>query len=113
MSAVAESRIRVCSVQDLVAGSGVAALVGGVQIAIFYLPQLDPPIYAIGNFDPFSKANVLARGLLGDIDGVLVLASPIYKQHFELATGRCLDDESVAVPSYRVHISGSDVWLQD
>jgi len=97
MSAVAESRIRVCSVQDLVAGSGVAALVGGVQIAIFYL----------------SKANVLARGLLGDIDGVLVVASPIYKQHFELATGRCLDDESVAVPSYRVYISGSDVWLQD
>ena len=113
MSTVAASRVRVCSVQDLVAGSGVAALVGGVQVAIFYLPQLDPPIYAIGNFDPFSKANVLARGLLGDIDGVLVVASPIYKQHFELVTGRCLDDESVAVPSYAVHISGTDVWLHD
>ena len=113
MSAVAASRVRVCGVQDLVAGSGVAALVGGVQIAIFYLPQLDPPIYAISNFDPFSKANVLARGLLGDVDGIPVVASPIYKQHFELATGCCLDDESVTVGSYPVRITNSEVWLYD
>ena len=111
MSAVATSRVRVCRVQDLVAGSGVAALVDGVQIAIFYLPQLDPPVYAISNFDPFSKANVLARGLLGDVDGIPVVASPIYKQHFDLTTGCCLDDESVTVASYCVCITDSDVWL--
>ena len=103
--------VRVCGLQDLVAGSGIAALVDGEQIAIFYLPALDPPVYAIGNFDPFSKANVLSRGLVGDVEGVPVVSSPVYKQHFELSTGRCLEDETVTVPRFPLQISGSDVWL--
>lgn len=111
MSAVVEQRVRVCGLQDLVAGSGVAALVDGVQIAIFYVPALDPPIYAISNLDPFSKANVLSRGLVGDVEGVPVVASPVYKQHFELSTGKCLEDHTVVVPSFPMNVSGSDVWL--
>ncbi len=111
MSTVTQARVRVCSRQDLVAGSGVAALVEGVQVAIFYLPALDPQIYAIGNFDPFSQANVLARGLVGDVGGVPVVASPVYKQHFELATGRCLEDQTVMVPRFSLSLSGADVWL--
>lgn len=111
MSAVAPSGVRVCGLTDLIPGSGVAALVDGVQIAIFYMPALDPPIYAIGNFDPFSKANVLSRGLVGDVDGVAVVSSPVYKQHFELATGQCLEDKEVRVPQFSLQISDSDVWL--
>lgn len=90
--------IRVCTLKDLVAGSGVAALIDGEQVAIFYLPDEDPTLYAIDHHDPIGNAHVLARGIVGDIDGELVVASPLYKQHFSLTTGRCLEqDASVRV----------------
>ncbi|MCX8048503.1 MAG: nitrite reductase small subunit NirD [Methylohalobius sp.] len=95
--------IRVCTLKDLEPDAGVCALVEGEQVAIFYLPRIDQ-VYAISNFDPFSGANVLARGLTGSLGGEPVVASPIYKQHFSLKTGRCLEDGQVAVPTYPVRI---------
>ncbi len=50
-------------------------------------------VYALSNQDPFSKAFVMSRGIIGDLQGERVVASPIYKQHFSLATGRCLEDK--------------------
>lgn len=35
----------------------------------------------------------MSRGIIGDLQGERVIASPIYKQHFSLATGRCLEDK--------------------
>ena len=61
-------------------------------------------VFAIGNFDPFSKAFVLSRGIVGDKGGVAKIASPIFKQSFDLRTGRCLDDPSVAVPVWPARV---------
>ena len=91
----------VCAVDDIVAGTGVAARVGGKQVAVFNTTH---GFYGIDNLDPFSGANVLARGLLGDVAGVLVVASPVYKQHFCLRTGKCLEDPAVSVPAYTVRL---------
>jgi nitrite reductase (NADH) small subunit len=75
---------------------GVAALADGRAVAVFLLS--DGAIHVLDNIDPCSGASVLSRGLVGDVDGVATVASPLYKQRFELATGRCLDaDVSVAV----------------
>ncbi|GAB6067052.1 hypothetical protein JCM13664_03700 [Methylothermus subterraneus] len=101
--------ISVCRVEDLEPDAGVCALVNGEQVAIFYLTQLNQ-VYAIGNYDPFSGANVLSRGLTGSLGGEPVVASPIYKQHFSLKSGRCLEDASQAVPTYPVRIV--DGWVQ-
>lgn len=92
--------IPVCAVDDLVPGRGACALVNGAQVAIFRLPQ--GSVYAIGNRDPFSGANVLSRGIVGDLKGELVVASPIYKQHFSLVSGRCQEKSDVRVPVYPV-----------
>ena len=73
--------VNVCHLRDLEPDSGVCALVDGKQVAIFYLPR-ENSVYAIQNYDPISKANVLSRGIVGDINGELVVASPLYKQHF-------------------------------
>lgn len=97
------------SIDDLVAGSGVAALVARRQVALFYLPAEQPCVYAIDNRDPFSGANVLSRGIVGDIGGELVVASPMYKQHFSLTTGRCIEDETVSVPVWPVRIEADAV----
>lgn len=101
----------VCLASDLVAGSGVCALVGGEQVALFYLPGEEPPVYAMGNRDPIGKANVLSRGIVGDVSGQLVVASPLYKQHFCLETGVCLEEDGVQVEVYRVRLEGGSVLI--
>lgn len=100
--------VDVCSVDDLVANAGVCALVEETQVAIFYMPE-DNAVFAINNFDPFSLINILSRGLIGDSKGEPMVASPIYKQRFNLKTGVCLDDDTVKVDSYGVRIEGNRV----
>ena len=102
--------IKVCSIDDLQPDSGVCALVEGQQVAIFYMPK-DKAVYAINNYDPFSNANVLSRGIIGDINGQPVVASPLYKQHFNLQTGVCLEDETVTIPAYVVRIENGSVQV--
>ena len=100
----------VCSVDDLQPDSGVCALVEGRQVAIFYMPK-ENAVYAINNYDPFGNANVLSRGIIGDINGQPVVASPLYKQHFNLQTGVCLEDETVKIPAYAVRIQNGSVQV--
>ncbi|MEM7218847.1 MAG: nitrite reductase small subunit NirD [Pseudomonadota bacterium] len=97
------------NVDDLVANAGVAALVQGVQVAIFHLPQHG--LFGLGNFDPFSEAAVLSRGVVGDVEGEPVVASPVYKQHFSLHTGRCVEDPRIRVPVYEVELRGEQVFV--
>jgi nitrite reductase (NADH) small subunit len=101
----------VCAMTELNPGSGVAALLGGEQIAVFYLPGESPGIHAIGNYDPIGAANVLSRGIVGDVGGEPVVASPLHKQHFSLVSGRCLEHEAVSVPVYRTLVSDGWVYL--
>ena len=91
-----------CTRADLIADSGVCALLAGEQVALFYLPEQNPPLYALGNHDPHGHANVLSRGIVGDLNGELVVASPLYKQHFSLRTGKCIEAPELSVPVYNV-----------
>ena len=84
--------VDICALDDITANTGVGALIGEKQIALFRVGN-EKRIYALSNQDPFSKAFVMSRGIIGDIQGERVIASPIYKQHFSLATGRCLEDK--------------------
>jgi assimilatory nitrate reductase catalytic subunit len=93
--------VRVCKLEDIVPDTGVCALVGGEQVAVF---RVQEKIYAVGNRDPFSRANVLSRGIVGDLGGELVVASPVYKQHFSLLTGRCLEDGAARIPVYTARV---------
>ncbi len=92
----------VCAADVVPEYSGVAALLDGVQVAIFRLPG--ERWYALSNWDPCSGAAVLSRGIVGDADGVPVVASPVYKERFALDSGRCLDAEDVSVPVYEVRV---------
>jgi len=100
--------MKVCRLEDILPTAGVCALVAGEQVAIF---RVGDEVFAIGNRDPFSGANVLSRGIVGDLNGELVVASPVYKQHFSLRTGRCIEDASVSVPVYRVGVEGADIQI--
>ncbi|GGO87519.1 nitrite reductase small subunit [Marinobacterium nitratireducens] len=100
-----------CGINDLVAGSGVCALVEGRQVALFYLPE-DDRVYAIDNHDPIGGANVLSRGIVGSIADEPVVASPLYKQHFSLVDGRCLEDDGIRLSVWQVALD-DDVVLMD
>jgi nitrite reductase (NADH) small subunit len=107
----ADSRwVAVCRLDDIVPNTGVCALVGGQQVAVFRLD--DDSVYALSNHDPFSRANVLSRGIVGDLKGELVVASPIYKQHFSLASGQCLEDPQVCVPVFAARLENRTVWIE-
>ncbi|MAS25104.1 MAG: nitrite reductase small subunit [Oceanospirillaceae bacterium] len=100
----------VCQLTDIDPDTGVCALVNGEQVAVFRWGNSET-LYAINNFDPFGKANVLSRGIVGSIGERPVVASPLYKQHFDLSTGECLEDDSVAVKRYQVKVEGGTVLL--
>ena len=102
--------IDICRQTDLVANSGVCALFNGEQVALFYLPE-QQAVFAIANFDPFGEANVLSRGLVGSIGDELVVASPLYKQHFCLNTGRCLEDASMSIKAWPARLHATQVQL--
>ena len=102
----------VCKVEDLVAESGVAVWTADGPVAVFYLPHRLPALFAISHTDPFSVSNVLARGITGDIKGEPVVASPLYKQHFSLITGQCLEDETVKIKIYPVLLDGDQIRLE-
>ena len=99
----------VCDVSRITPDTGVCALVNGRQVAIFRLAC--GALHALDNFDPFSKANVLSRGIVGDKGGVAKVASPVYKQSFALISGECLDDTSVRIPTYAVRLEGEKVQV--
>lgn len=94
--------VDVCPLDKLIPGRGVCALVGGLQVAVFRIAGEE--LYAISNFDPFSRAFVLSRGIVGSRADRLKVASPVYKQSFDLETGVCLDDATVTLPTFEVRV---------
>lgn len=109
MTAVLEPEVEiaswadVCAFDDLIRDRGVCALVGGRQVAVFRTAPQDE-VYALSNHDPFSRANVMSRGIVGSRGDVPKVASPMYKQSFDLRTGQCLDDPAVTIPAYPVRV---------
>ena len=92
--------IEVCGYEAIYPDTGVCALIDGRQVAVFRLSE--GSLHAVSNYDPFSSANVLSRGIVGDRGGEPKVASPIYKQTFNLRTGVCYEDASVRLEVYRV-----------
>jgi nitrite reductase (NADH) small subunit len=106
-----EQWITVCNETDLTPDTGLCALHQGEQVAIFK-PALTDELFALSNFDPFGKANVMSRGIIGSIGESLVVASPLYKQHFNLKTGECLEDDSASLKTYKVRVDAGLVQLR-
>ncbi|MEW7851095.1 nitrite reductase small subunit NirD [Massilia aurea] len=101
----------ICKLDEIVPDTGVCALLNGRQVAVFRVGDVNPRVFAIDNYDPNSQAAVLSRGLVGSIGERIVVASPIYKQHFDLASGECLEAPAQSVASYPARIEGGTVWV--
>ncbi|MFM0738480.1 nitrite reductase small subunit NirD [Paraburkholderia xenovorans] len=103
----------VCPLDEIVPNTGVCALVNGEQIAVFHVhgDDANTTVYAIENFDPGSQAAVLSRGLIGSFGERIVVASPIYKHHFDLRTGECLETPAYSVSAFPARVEDGRVWV--
>lgn len=104
-----DSWTEVCALDDILPDTGVAARVGGRHVAVFRVGQ--DRLHAIDNIDPRSGASVLARGLVGNLGERVVVASPLYKNHFDLSTGECLESPEHSVRAHAVRVDGGRVQV--
>jgi NAD(P)H-dependent nitrite reductase large subunit/NAD(P)H-dependent nitrite reductase small subunit len=98
----------VCELEEVIPDTGVCALLQDRQVAIF---RIGEAVFALDNHDPASDANVLSRGIVGDVKGEKVVASPLYKHHYSLGTGRCLEDSAYSVNVYPARIMDGRIWV--
>jgi nitrite reductase (NADH) small subunit len=101
----------VCDLADIVPNTGVCALLNGEAVAVFHLSDSEPRVYAVSNYDPNSNASVLSRGLVGNLGERIVVASPIYKHHFDLQTGECLEAPENSIATYPARIENGKVLV--
>ena len=101
----------VCQLNDILPATGVCALVGNKQIAIFR-PRNDDQVFAISNIDPFFEASVLSRGLIAEHQNELWVASPLKKQRFRLRDGLCMEDESRSIANYPARVQDGQVQIK-
>ena len=100
--------VNICKIDDILPATGVCALLGQQQVALFR-PYHDDRVYAISNIDPFFNASVLSRGLLGTLGDRVVVASPLYKNHFDLHTGECIEVPEQSVRAHGVRVDGGRI----
>lgn len=114
--------VGVCTKNQLIHERGVAALVGGRQVALFRVIGSDGAdfVYAVGHHDPASGANVIARGIVGSTLRPIevgedehrdTVASPIYKHVYDLRTGECYTDPQYRLDVYRTWVAGGIVYV--
>jgi len=94
--------VDVMALADLEPELGVPALVGEHAVAVFR--TWDDGIYAVSNLDPRTGASVMARGIVGSRGDVPTVASPLYKDVFDLRTGECLDDPAKNLALFEVRV---------
>jgi nitrite reductase (NADH) small subunit len=101
----------ICSVDDIVPNTGICALVEDRHVAVFHVKGESDRLFAIDNFDPNAQASVLSRGLVGNLGERIVVASPIYKHHFDLRSGECLESPENSVTAYPVRVESRTVLV--
>jgi len=103
--------ITVCTQQDLTPNAGACIQFKEEQVAIFYCLR-SQSLYAVGNFDPIGQANVISRGMMGSVQGKTYVASPLYKQRFDLVSGECLDSPDHTLKTYAVRMEEAQIQLR-
>nr|WP_314422203.1 nitrite reductase large subunit NirB [uncultured Erwinia sp.] len=105
--------VELCDLQAIPPNAGMAARLANRQIALFHLPAHPQQVFALSNHEPDSDANVLARGLVGDVKGEPVVISPLYKQRFRLHDGHSVDGGPSALSVWPVKVENGRVWVQE
>ena len=107
------SWVRVCALGDLETERGRAALIGSTQLALFR--TYAGTVHAVSNRDPYSGAHVISRGIVGTRQDSPTVASPMYKQSWDLRTGMCVDPQGkdpIDLETWPVAVTDDDVFVK-
>ena len=104
--------VNICKIDDILPATGVCALLGQQQVAVFR-PYQDDRVFAISNIDPFFNASVLSRGIIAEHDGALWVASPLKKQRFRLSDGARETIQNIAMEDASHSIARFDARVKD
>lgn len=112
---------KICDINQLSPYQGVGSVFDDHQVALFLVPDEafvgsskpdnSPRVFAVGNWDPIARAYVMSRGIVGNQGEELCVASPMYKQHFSLETGACLEMPEQSLRTWQVQIKNDEVWI--
>ena len=114
--------LTVCRVTDLEPGWGEVALIGDRQVALVRLDEEE--VYAVDHHDPHTGAPVMARGIVGSRGDHLAqrgpyllgdrptIASPLHKEVYDLGTGECFTDATLALRTHRTRIVGGMIEVE-
>lgn len=108
MEAVAWNKVG--SVEDFPIDGGMAVKCGSDQIAVFHFEQGDE-WYATQNLCPHKMEMVLARGMIGDLNGEPKVACPFHKKNFSLKSGACLSGDDYQLKTYPVKVENGQVLV--
>ena len=101
----------ICTVDDILPNTGICALIRDRHVAVFHVKTDTEQLFAIDNYDPNAGASVLSRGLVGNLGERIVVASPIYKHHFDLQSGECLEAPEQSVRAHAVQVQDGHVLV--
>lgn len=102
--------VRACRIDDLEPSWGEAVLLRMRQIAVFLLSPRE--VYAVAHEDPAGGAPVMARGIVGSRGDRPTVASPLHKEVYDLGTGECFTDPSLALRTFRTRIVGGFIEIE-
>ncbi|MEM5529925.1 nitrite reductase small subunit NirD [Gammaproteobacteria bacterium AS21] len=111
-----DSWTSICKLQDIAPNTGVCAKFENQQVALFHIQSKSlhgqSQIRAISNYDPYSQANVLSRGLITEHDKRYYVASPLLKQQFCLETGHTNQDDDICIPTFSTRVDKGIVQIR-
>ncbi|OFI38927.1 nitrite reductase small subunit [Arthrobacter sp. SW1] len=101
---------RVCMLEDLEPNWGEAAIIDGLQLALFRLPSGE--VYAVAQQDPATLSNVMARGILGSRGDSPTIASPLHKEVYDLRTGECFTKPELRLQAFATRLVDGAVEVE-
>ena len=94
---------QVCAVDDLEIAWGEAALIAGLQVALFRTGAGE--VFAVAQEDPATGAFVMARGILGSRGARPTIASPLHKEVYDLETGECFGNPGLRLATFNTRVA--------
>ena len=97
------AKIKVAKVNDVQEGKGKVLFINGKEIALF---KLNGEFFAMDNTCPHQGGSLGDGSVNGDI-----VTCPLHGWEFNVKTSTCLLLEHIKLDSYKVEVSGEDVFI--
>ena len=112
--AIKESEVKTwfktAKVEDFPANGGAAILYKDTQIAVFHFAASNE-WYATDNLCPHKQQMILAKGIIGESQGIPKVACPFHKNTYSLIDGKNINGEQDSISTYPIKVEDGHVYI--